>query len=73
MTENNKNITPPMKEKNEEIRVPEAPKKKKKKSYKSLMRSLTKSSLTEKQRIQKQKERINQSFVDVNFKKVDVI
>ena len=75
MTENNdKNITPPMKSVNQNI-TPKPPvkKKKKKKSYKSLMKALTKSSLTEEQRIQKQKERLNKTFVDVNFKKIDVI
>ena len=75
MTENNdNNITPPVKSSNQN-NTPKAPvkKKKKKKSYKSLMKALTKSSLTEEQRILKQKERLNKTFVDVNFKKVDVI
>ena len=75
MTENNdKNITPPVKSNNQN-NTPKAPikNKKKKKSFKSLMRSLTKSSMTEKERIQRQKERLNKTFVDVNFKKVDII
>jgi len=37
------------------------------------MRSITKSSMTEEERIQKQKDRINKSLVNVKFKKVDVI
>ena len=74
MTENTeKNITPPVKSKNQNS-TPKAPvKKKKKKSFKSLMRSITKSSMTEEERIQKQKDRINKSLVNVQFKKVDVI
>ena len=74
MNENTeKNITPPAKSKNKNNN-PKAPvKKKKKKSFKSLMRSITKSSMTEEERIQKQKDKINKSLVNVQFKKVDVI
>ena len=74
MNENTeKNITPPVKSKNKNNN-PKAPvKKKKKKSFKSLMRSITKSSMTEEERIQKQKDKINKSLVNVQFKKVDVI
>ena len=72
MSENN---TPPMKQKVEEKKVPKAPKKKKnkKKSYTQLMKSLMKSNLTEEQRVQKQKNRINNILVDANFKQIDII
>lgn len=56
-------------------KIPSAPvkKKKNKKSYKSLMKSILKSSFTEEQRIQNQKNKLDSILVDANFKKVDVI
>jgi len=68
--ENNKNVTTPMKDKNEKLIVPDAPKKKNKKSFKSLMRSLTKSSLTDEQRIQKQKDYLDNTLINLNSDKV---
>jgi len=55
--------------------IPQAPKKKKnkKKSFKKLMKSIMKSSLTEEQRVQKQKDKLDKQLVAVNFKKVDTI
>ena len=52
---------------------PNKKKKKKKKSYKSLMRSIIKSDLTDEERIEKQRARLDNILVDVNFKKVDII
>jgi hypothetical protein len=49
------------------------PKKKKKKSYKSLMKSIMKSKLTDEERIQKQRAKLNATLVEVQFKKVDII
>jgi len=71
MTENN--ITTPVKSNNQNNSPKTPVKKKKKKSFKRLMKSLTKSSFTEEQRIQMKKDRLNNSLVDVNFKKVDII
>ena len=48
-------------------------KKKKKKSYKSLMRSIIKSDLTPEERIEKQRAKLDNILVEVNFKKVDII
>tara|TARA_A100001011_G_C14038237_1_gene726650 strand:+ start:214 stop:432 length:219 start_codon:yes stop_codon:yes gene_type:complete len=69
------NTTPPVKTKVADKRAPVAPKKKKKKksSYKNLMKSIMKSNFTDEERAQKQRERLNNALVDVNFKKVDVI
>ena len=70
------NSTPPMKQKNEEEKkVPKAPKKKKnkKQTYKQLMKSIMKSNLTEEQRVQKQKDKLNNVLVDANFKQIDII
>ena len=54
--------------------TPLAPKKKtKKKSFKKLMKSIMKSSLTDEERIQKQKDKLDKQLVEVNFKKVDTI
>lgn len=53
--------------------IPQAPKKNKKKSFKKLMKSIMKSSLTEEQRVQKQKDKLDKQLVAVNFKKVDTI
>ena len=47
--------------------------KKKKKSYKSLMKSIMKGTLTEEERIEKQRAKLNSILVDANFKKVDII
>jgi hypothetical protein len=42
-------------------------------TYKSLMKSILKSTYTEEQRIQNQKNKLDSILVDANFKKVDVI
>ena len=47
--------------------------KKKRKSYKSLMKSIMKGTLTEEERIEKQRAKLNSILVDANFKKVDII
>ena len=47
--------------------------KKKRKSYKSLMKSFIKSNLTEEERIEKQRAKLDNILVDANFKKVDII
>lgn len=71
MTIVEENNTTPMKQENTQP-LPKK-KKKKKKSYKSLMKSIMKSKLTDEERVQKQKEKLDATLVEVQFKKVDII
>ena len=71
MTIVEENNTTPMKQENTQP-LPKK-KKKKKKSYKSLMKSIMKSKLTDEERVQKQKAKLDATLVEVQFKKVDVI
>ncbi len=67
------NMKENIEEKPVETTKPKKKKKKKKKSYKSLMRSIIKSDQTDEERIEKQRARLDNILVDVNFKKVDII
>ena len=71
MTIVEENNTTPMKQENTQP-LPKK-KKKKKKSYKSLMKSIMKSKLTDEERVQKQRAKLDATLVEVQFKKVDVI
>lgn len=71
MTLDEENNTTPMKQENTQP-LPKK-KKKKKKSYKSLMKSIMKSKLTDEERVQKQRAKLDATLVEVQFKKVDVI
>ena len=71
MTLVEENNTTPMKQENTQPLSKK--KKKKKKSYKSLMKSIMKSKLTDEERVQKQRAKLDATLVEVQFKKVDVI